>query len=227
MGKLILLNPFSNESEKDYMIYLETILQDDILVKSETKRYNTLKAEKLPERSNPYYSMFIQDLSAVLLADGYSFNGKIFYATPNFPSLFMLTGKEILNTTIDDLLPEVVQTFHRYLVEEAIKYSNVIYIFKNQRNALLKGKNGLIFNIYLYVKPVPDLSFGLIFIIYLQKIQEQNFIIILDENLCINGFTEMNQIGSNFTMNNNYGLTYSINGYHIGLIIPEILLQLN
>ena len=91
----------------------------------------------------------------------------------------------------------------------------------------MKGKNGLIFNIYLYVKPVPDLSFGLIFIIYLQKIQEQNFIIILDENLCINGFTEMNQIGSNFTMNNNYGLTYSINGYHIGLIIPEILLQLN
>jgi len=28
-------------------------------------------------------------------------------------------------------------------------------------------------------------------------------------------------------MNNNYGLTYGINGHHIGLIIPEVLLQVN
>ena len=28
-------------------------------------------------------------------------------------------------------------------------------------------------------------------------------------------------------MNNNYGLTYGINGHHIGIIIPEILLQVN
>ena len=225
--KIIMLNPFSNESEVDYMIYLDTILQDDVLVRSETKRYNTLKAEKLPERNNPYYSIFNQEISAVLLADGYSHSGKIFYATPNFPSLFMFTGKEILNTSIDDLLPDVIQSFHRYLMEDAIKFSNLIYIFKNQRNVLLKGKNGLIFNIHLYVKPSPDISFGLIYFIYVQKLQEPNFIIILDENFIINGFTEMNQIGSNFTMNNNYGLTQFINGYHIGSIIPEILLQMN
>ena len=225
--KIISLNPFSNESEKDYMIYLETILQDDVLMKTEEKRFNTLKAEKLSERNNPYYSLFIQDLSCVLLVDGYSYSGKIFYATPNFPSLFMFTGKEILNTAIDDLLPDVIQSFHKYLIEDAIKYSNLGYIFKRQRDVLLKGKNGLIFNVYLYVKPAPNLSFGLIYFAYLQKFKEQNFILILDENLIINGFTGMNQMGSNFTLNNNYGLSYNINGHHVGMVIPEILLQMN
>ena len=57
--KIILLNHFSNESEKDYIIYLDTILQDDVLKRTEIKRYNTLKAEKLPEKNNRHYSMFI------------------------------------------------------------------------------------------------------------------------------------------------------------------------
>ena len=35
--KIIELNPFSDESEKDYMLYLETILQDDILARTEEK----------------------------------------------------------------------------------------------------------------------------------------------------------------------------------------------
>ena len=226
--KIILLNPFSNESEKDYMLYLETILQDDILIKTEEKRYNTLKAEKLPERNSTYYSLYKQELSTVLLADGYTYNGKIVYATPNFPLLFMFTGKEILNNFIDDLLPDVIQRFHKYLIEDAIKYSNLGYIFKKHRNVLLKGKNGLIFNVYLYVKPVPNLTFGLLYFINLQKIQEHNFILILDENLFINGFTGINQTSSNFIINNNnYGLSYNINGHHIGTIIPEILLHIN
>ena len=126
--KIILLNPFSNESEKDYIIYLDTILQDDVLKRSEIKRYNTLKAEKLSERMNKYYSMFIQEFSAVLLADGYSYSRKIFYTTPNFPSLFMFTRKEILNTSIDDLLPDVIQNFVRNLIEDVLKFSNLIYI---------------------------------------------------------------------------------------------------
>jgi hypothetical protein len=226
--KIILLNPFSDESEKDYMIYLDTILQDDILLKTEEKRYNSLKTEKLPERNNPYYSMFNQEISAVLLVDGYSYNGKVFYATPNFSSLFMFSGKEVLNTSVDDLLPDVIQSFHRYLIEDAIKYSNLSYVFKRAKDSLLKGKNGLIFNINLYVKPSPNLSFGLIFFAYIQKIQEQNFVIILDEHLKVNGFTEINSTGTNFTMNNNnYGLSHYVNGHHIGLIIPDILLQMN
>ena len=224
--KIILLNPFSNESEKDYVIYLDIILQDNVLKRSEIKKYHTLKAEKFPEKKNQYYSMFNQESSAVLLADGYSYSGKIIYTTPNFPSLFMFTGKEILNTSIDDLLPDIIQTFHRDLIEDSLKYSNLFYIFKNQLNVLLKGKNGLIFNIDLYVRPVPNISYGLIYFIYIQKKEDENFIIILDENYHINGFTEISQ-GSNFTMNNNYGLSQLINGHHIGAIIPEFLLQMN
>ena len=126
--KIILLNPFSNENEKDYIIYLDTILQDDVLKRSEIKRHNTLKAEKLTERMNKYNSMFIQEFSAVLLADGYSYSRKIFYTTSNFPSLFMFTRKEILNTSIDDLLPNVIQNFFRNLIEDVLKFSNLIYI---------------------------------------------------------------------------------------------------
>ena len=160
------------------------------------------------------------------MADGYSYSGKIIYATPNFPSLFSFTGKEILNISIDDLLPDIIQSFHRDLIENAFKYSNLFFIFKNQINGLLKGKNGLIFNIDMYIRPVPNLCYGLIYFIYIQKKDEENFIILLDENYHINGFTETSQ-GSNFTMNNNYGLTHLINGHHIGTIIPEFILQMN
>ena len=226
--KIISLNPFNNESEKDYMIYLDAILQDDILKKSEIKKFNRLREEKISEKNNLYYSMFNQVTSAVLLSDGYSNSSKIIYATPNFPSLFMFTGKEILNTSVDDLLPDVVQNFHKFLIEDAIKYSNLSYIFHDKRNVLLKGKTGEIFNIYLYVKPVPDLTFGLIYFLYIEKIKQQNFIIILDEDFIINGFTETNfQTGTNFTINNNYGLSKIINGWHIGMIIPDILLQMD
>ena len=225
--KIIFLNPFSNESQKDYMIYIEIILQDDALLRSEEKKYNTLKTEKLSERNNIYYSMFIRDFSTVMISEGYSLNGKILYTSPNFSPMFLFTGKEVLNYSIDDLLPDVVQVFHKYLIEDAIKYSNLSYIFKNQRNVLLKGKNGFLFNINLFVKPSPNLSYGLVYFSNIQKIAEQNVILILDDNLIINGFTGLMQTGSNFSMNNSYGLTYGINGHHIGLIIPEIILQIN
>ena len=225
--KIITLNPFNNESQKDYMIYIEVILQDDTLMRSEEKKYNTLKTEKLSERNNLYYSLFLLDHSSVLISEGYTYNGKIIYISPNFPSMFFFSGKEVLTYSIDDLLPDVVQVFHKYLIEDAIKFSNLNYIFKNQRNVLLKGKNGILFNVNLYVKPSPNLSFGLVYFSNVQKISEQNLILILDENLIINGFSGIFQANSNFVMNNNYGLTYGINGHHIGIVIPEILLQLN
>ena len=225
--KIIFLNPFNNESQKDYMIYIEIILQDDALMRSEEKKYNTLKTEKLSERNNLYYSLFLRDFSSVLISEGYSYNGKIIYTSPNFSSMFLFSGKEILNYSIDDLLPDVVQVFHKYLIEDAIKFSNLNYIFRNQRNVLLKGKNGILFNVNLYVKPSPNLSFGLVYFSNLQKITEQNLILILDENLIINGFSGIFQSNSSFSLNNNYNLTYGINGHHIGLVIPEILLQLN
>lgn len=78
------------------------------------------------------------------------------------------------------------------------------------------------YNIKLFVKPVPSLSYGLIYYSYLQKINEPNFIIVLDKDLKINGFTEMSQTGSLFTMNNGFNLSHNIIGFHIGMIIPDI-----
>lgn len=224
--KIIYLNPFNKESEKDYMTYIKVILQDDILMRTEQNRFNSLKNTKLSEKNNLYFSMFDNDLSAVLLIDGYSYNGKIFYTTTNFSSLFMFSEKEILNTTIDDLLPDVIQNFHRYLIEDVLKCSNLDFIYQKQKDVLLKGKNGQLFNIYLYIKPVPNLLYGLIYFAYIKKFEEKKFILILDENLIINGFTGINQIDSDFTMNKNYGLSTNICGHHIGLIIPDILLQM-
>ena len=227
--KMIELNPFDLEAERDYNIYLDIILQDDFLKKEEKKKYNDKKNKYYHEKNNIYFDMYNQDKSAVLLCDGYSGNGKIFYYTPNFANLFGFTGKEISNISIDDLLPDVIQSFHKYLVEDVLNYSNLNELFKESRTVLLKGKNGLLFNINLHARIVPNLSYGLLYIIYIQKIQEKNFMIILDDKFCIDGYTEHGQISSNFTMNSggNFGMSQLIIGYHIGLIIPEILLQLN
>jgi len=224
--KIMILNPFNNESERDYMIYLNSILKDDVLIKTEEKRYYKLKTEKLHERNSPYYSIFNQESSTVLLADGNSLNGKIFYISPNFPSLFMFTGKELLNASIDDLLPDVILNFHKFLIEDTIKYSNLRNIFKNHKDVILKGKNGKIFNVYIYIKPVPNFSYGLNYIILLEKMKDKNFFFILNNDFLINGFTE-SQFDSNILNNRNYGLSNHINGNHIGMIIPEILLYLN
>ena len=225
-NKIIELNPFSDDSEKDYMLYLRVILQDDVLSQSESKKYATIKNNRLSERNNVYHTMFMNDLSAILLIDGHFNNGKILYTTPNFPALFMFSGKELLNTSIDDLIPDVIQAFHKELIDDAIKYSNLNFLFKTQRDFLLKGKGGGLFSVKMYVKCIPNISYGLIYICYLRKILDNTFMIILDKNLKITGFTETTSAGVAFTMNSNYGLTQSLQGHHIASVIPEILLQM-
>ena len=225
-NKIVELNPFSDDCEKDYMLYLQLILQDDVLAKSESKKYATIKNNRLSERNNVYHTMFMNDLSAILLIDGHYNNGKILYTTPNFPSLFMFSEKELLNTSIDDLLPDVIQNFHKELMDDAIKYSNLNFLFKTQRDFLLKGKGGGLFNVKLYTKCIPNISFGLIYICYIRKVLDNTFMIILDKNLKITGFTEATSGGGPFTMNSNYGLTQSLQGHHIASVIPEILLQM-
>ena len=170
--------------------------------------------------------MFVRELSTVALVDGYSSNGKFLYTTPNFPALFNFTGKEILNLSVDDLLPNVVGKFHKDLIDNAIKYSNINYIFNTQKDMLLKGKTGGIYNIKLYVKSIPNLSFGLIYVVQISKVTEHNYIIVLDKEFKIDGLTDLINQGEGYTMANNYGLTQSLCGHHIGLALPEILLQL-
>lgn len=221
--KIIELNPFSDEYHKDYTLYLDNIIEDEFLSKEESKKYILLNNNKSQEKNNIYHQMFLVDTSSVLLVDGYLSYGKILYASQNFPFLFMYTGKELLSLFIDDLLPNCIQNFHKELIEDAVKYSNINYTFKYPKDSLLKNKNGGLFNVKLFIKQVPNLYYGLIYYAYLQKIHDQNFIIILDKDLKINGFTEMAQTGSLFTMNNLFNLSNNILGYNIGIIIPDIL----
>jgi len=222
-NKIIKLNPFCDDCHGDYMLYLDTILQDEILVREESKNYQSLKNIKSQEKYNIYHTMFVRDTSSILLVDGYLSIGKIIYASPNFSLLFMYSAKELTSLTIDDLLPNVVQTFHKELIDNAIKISNVKYIFKEPRDSLIKNKIGGLVNIKLFVKTVPNLSYGLIYFTYIQKIHEPNFNIILDKDFKVNGFTETAEITTEYTVNNGFDLSYNIIGNHIGIVIPDIL----
>lgn len=225
--RILELNPFSDESERDYMLYLETIMQDDLLAKIESKKFTNLKNNKLSERNNVYHSMFRRDISSVLLVDGYNVIGRILYSSPNFAALFNFSGKEILNLSIEDLMPTVISTFHKELIDNAVKYSNVNKIFNGPKDMLLKGKSEGIYNIKLYVKCVPNFSYGLIYMVYITKIQEHNFIIVLDEEFKINALTDLlSASGTPYVMNSNYGLTRSVIGHNIAMIIPDILTQM-
>ena len=222
--QLIEINAFSDEPRKYYMIYIDIILQDDFLSKNETKKYSLLKISKLEERFNTYHSMFISDISTIILVDGYLTVGKILYSSENFPFLFIYNVKELLGLNIDDLLPSNIQTFHKELIDNAIKYSNLNYIYKKQIDSLLKNKNGLLVNIKLFVKPSPNISYGLTYFVYLQRDLEYNkFIIVIDKDLKINGYTEIKRTGDSFTMEEGYNLHQGLIGYHIGSIIPDIL----
>ena len=222
-NKIIKLNPFCDDCHGDYLLYLDTILQDEILVREESKNYQLLKNNKSQEKYNIYHTMFVRDTSAILLVDGYLSSGKIIYASPNFSLLFMYSGKELTSLSIDDLLPNIVQTFHKELIDNAIKISNVKFIFKEPRDSLIKNKIGGLVNIKLFVKPVPNLSYGLIYFTYIQKIHESNFNILLDKDLKVNGFTETAEITIEYTVNKGFDLSYNIIGNHIGVVIPDIL----
>ena len=224
--KIIELNPFSDEPYNDYSLYLDTIIQDEMLAKEEYQKYIKLKNEKTVERYNIYNNMFFFGKSSVILFDGYLTYGKILYASPTIDILSSYNEKEILNINIEDLLPNIIRPFHKELIENAIKYSNINNIFNEQKNILLKKKNGGLINLKLFVKPVPNLCYGLIYFAYLYKISDSNCIIVLDKELNISGFTEATMDGSSFTRNK-YNLNYGLCGQHIGLIIPDILTLLD
>lgn len=224
--KITCLNPFSDEIKRNYLLYLKTILQDEKLAKSESKKFLNLKNSKMNEKNNIYYSMFNEDNSAVLLIDGYSNNGKILYYTPNFPQMFLFHQKEMISVHLNDLLPNVVKEFHNELMNFFIKYSNVEKFFDKHVDVLLKGKNGNLFNIYIFVKCIPNLTYGLCYMAYISKKKEGKFQVILDKDLKIAGFTETNIPGESFTINNNYGLGPSLIGHNIALCLPDILFQM-
>jgi hypothetical protein len=221
--RIIELNPFSDEPFKDYMMYLETILQDDVLQRSEMKKFTNFKGSKLSEKNNVYHSLFSFN-AGTLLVDGYYTFGKIIYTTPNFPALFNFTAKDIMNMTIDDLVPNVVREFHKEVIDNGIRFSNINNIFGTQREMLLKGKTGSIYNVKLFIKCVPNLCYGLIYIISVSKVTDNSYVIVLDRDYKINGLTDIFSQGA--VSANNYSLDRSVVGAHLGLVIPDVLLHL-
>jgi hypothetical protein len=186
-----------------------------------------IKTSKLSEKNNKYYSLFIKEITSIILIDANN-NNRIIFNTPNFPILFNYTQKEILNFTINDLIPPCITLFHKDLIEDGLKYSNLSHLFnKKAKGFFLKSKTNGIYQINLFIKCIPNLSYGLIYIGLVEKIKSNQFIILLDEEFKINSMSDPLSIVTNSSSiaidSLSYGLNYNLIGRHIGLIIPEIL----
>ena len=228
--KIMKLNPFCEENERDYMLYVETIIQDNELAQKEDERFNQYRNARISEKNNLYYSMFNKDISCVLLIDGYVSMGKILYSSPNFGPLFNFFPKECINITINDLMPNNIANFHKELISYTLKYSNLTFVFNKWKKAILKGKNNSIYNINLFIKCIPSMSYGLIYMVLIEKLKENNFVFVLDENFKIMAMSDVMSLntGNNFNINNSslYNLNSNIIGYHIAIVLPEILSQI-
>ena len=221
-NKIIELNNFSDEIEQDFMLYLENIIQDNDLVVNKKKEYLNQKKMKFSEKNNLYYSLFNKDDSSIIIIDGFSMRGKIIYFLSNFALLFGYNNKEIINFYIYDLMSSNISKFHSALERDMLCYSNLDNIFKGERKFFIKGKNGLITCIF-FIRVIPNLSYGLVYIMYVKKIKE-NFMVILDNEFIINSISDLNYTSSIELFNkNNFDLNNSIIGKHVGYILPEFL----
>ena len=224
--KIVELNPFNEDSHREYTLYLKDILQDEILLKNEFKKFNNIKSSKINERNNIYNSLFSMN-SSIILVDGYSIFGKILYASQNFSGLYNFSGKEVLNMGIDDLCPGVIKDFHKEIIDNALKYSNLSVIFNKQKDFLLKGKSGNLHSVKIYTKCIPNLSYGLIYMVNIMKVLDNSYIIVLDKDFKISAFTDIFTQGANYIGNNGYSLDKNIINSYLGVVIPDILLQLD
>ena len=224
---IINLNPFSDEIRKDYMLYLRNIIQDYELANKEDLKYNAIKINKFSEKNDTYHSLFNKDITVTILIDGNSSQGKIIYTSLNFLTLYNFTPKDLFNYTINDLIPKSIESYHKALIINALKYSNLRYIFKKEKDILMKGKGNSLYNVKAFFKTIPNLSCGLIYIGMLAKIQDKQFLVLLDQNFKIDSMTNPSNngnFGNNiYSMNFPFGLNGNLHGYHIGIIIPEIL----
>ena len=221
--KILILNPFCPEIRKEYLYYIKEILNDDFFLEKEQKNHNYLKNIVLPQKNSFYYRTFDSLNSAVLLSEFYE-NNKILYSTPNFKRIILLQN-EPNDLTINSLLPNVVSKFHNSLINESLFYSNLSQVFHDQKSVMLKTKSNTLLNMKLYVKELPNLSYGLIFIIHMEKISSNDFIIFLNKELKISGYSDEQNAKTKESFDN-YGLINNFNGCHICTIIPEIILSL-
>ena len=224
--KIFSLNPFCDDCENNYYIYLQTILQDDELYKAEQKKIGLIKNNKSSERTNIYYGLFFKDQSSILLVDGYSNMGKILYVTPNIENIFDFKINDLINGHINYLLPKTIGEFHNELVDNTIKFSRLEKIFKKPLETSIKGRRNGLFNVSIYIKPVPNFKFGLIYFSYLKKLSTNTFNIMLDNNLKITCFTDLFKEGSNSLIVKFFGFNPPLTNRNICVFIPEILKQI-
>lgn len=220
--KINILNPFCSEIKKEYMGYIKDIIKDDILLEKELKNHDYIKNSFLSIKSSFYFKMFDSSISAILLAEGDNADNKILYTTPNFGKNIYLS-KETNDLTVNSLLPSAVEKFHNHLINNNLLYSNLDETFHSQRSIMIRTKNNTLLNIKLFVKELPNLSYGLIFIIHLEKINNNDYTIILDKDFKISGYSD-EATSKKRESYENYGLTQSFIGAHICTIIPELLL---
>ena len=64
---MIELNPLDTEAEKDYMIYLDVILQDEFLKKEELKKLKSKQNEYNSNKKNIHFDIFNHEKSVILL----------------------------------------------------------------------------------------------------------------------------------------------------------------
>ena len=224
--KIIALNPFCEDCDNDYKIYLKTILQDDELYKTELKRIDIIRKKKESDKTNIYYGLFFKDQSSILLVDGYSNMGKILYVTPNIENIFDYKINDLVNGNIDYLLPKTISEIHNELIDNTIRFSRLEKIFKKPLETSIKGKRNGLFNINIYIKPVPNFKFGLIYFSYLKKLSTNTFNIMLDKNLKITCFTDLLKEGNNSLIFKFFGINPPLTNRNICVFIPEILKQI-
>ena len=123
--------------------------------------------------------------------------GKILYVTPNIENVFDYKINDLINGNIGYLLPRTIAEIHNELIDNTIKFSRLEKIFKKPLETSIKGKRNGLFNTNIYIKPVPNFKFGLIYFSYLKKLSTNTFNIMLDKNLKITCFTDLFKEGSN------------------------------
>ena len=220
--KILILNPFCQEIRREYMTYIKEILNDEDYYEKELKNHRYIQNYYFPYKKSFYFKLFDNLNSALFLTD-YNDN-KILYITPNFKKIILLSN-ESNDLTVSSLIPSAIEKFHYYLVNDALLYSNIEYIFTTQANIMLRTKNNTLLYTKFFAKEIPNMSYGLIFIVHLEKILTNEFKIILDKDLKINGYSDE---ASSLKKENyeNYGLIPSFLGTPIFAVIPEILLYL-
>ncbi len=128
-------------------------------------------------------------------------------------------------------MPNCVASFQKDLVNDTLRFSNLSFIYnKKMKNFILKSKTNGLFNINIYVKCLPNLSYGIIYISTIEKLKDNQFLIILDNNFRINAMSDplcfTNGEYASMNKNVSFGLNNNIINHHIAILIPEILKQI-